>query len=136
MRQCRIRLPHVISIKCTTAKSLAIDLNFELNYSSTQSNAGDPKTSNASLVYVLSPGTAKTSTTTTIGGLLIKIPHQAYFVLQSRKVHKWPGTGMQMALGVLVVLQMTSSTQKQLYCDDLQASKFYLAVPNVLNFDI
>ena len=43
---------------------------------------------------------------------------------------------MQMALGVLVVLQMTSSTQKQLYCDDLQASKFYLAVPNVLNFDI
>ncbi|XP_063690011.1 uncharacterized protein LOC134822724 isoform X2 [Bolinopsis microptera] len=35
---------------------------------STQSNTGDPKTSNASLVYVLSPGTAKTSTTTTIGG--------------------------------------------------------------------
>ena len=33
-------------------------------------DSGTPgtKTSNASLVYVLSPGSAKTSTTTTIGG--------------------------------------------------------------------
>ena len=37
--------------------------------SSTQTNSGDPKSS-SSLVYVLSPGSAKTSTTNTIGGTL------------------------------------------------------------------
>ena len=41
-----------------------------------------------------------------------------------------------MAFGVLVLLQLTSFTHKQLYNDDLQANNFYLTVPNVLKLEI
>ena len=44
---------------------------------------------------------------------------QDFCFLWIKKVHKWPGTGICMALGVLVLLQMTSSTQKQLLNNDL-----------------
>ena len=41
-----------------------------------------------------------------------------------------------MALGVLVLLKMTSSSQKQLNSDDLLACQFYPSMPNLLKLDI
>ena len=62
-----------------------------------------------------------------------------WLIFSLRKIwslSRWPVTCLQMALGVLVLLQMASSTRKAAPFRWLEANKFYLTMPNVLKLDI